>query len=101
MRKILTEGETVEIRLMGRLHFLVLIGVMVIVYFALRAEVSVDSQTNRHAIEMQDEKIVDLKKQITNLQDQESGFCLQYEADMDRFFREHPEFKHHPWLCGK
>lgn len=102
MKKILEDvPNVVEIRLMGRLHFLVIIGVLLIVYFALRSEVNINSKSNHHAIEMQNEEILGLKKQIGVLQDQQSGFCLQYEADMDKYFRDHPEFKRHPWLCGK
>lgn len=101
MKKILTEGEHVEIRIMGRAHFLVIVGILLVVFFALRAEVILDSQKNRQAIGLQDTKIENLTKQVQTLQEQQSSFCLQYEADMDRFFREHPEFNHHPWLCGK
>ncbi len=77
----------------------VLVVLMAANYWFLHSEVRSEAKLNRLQIERQSTEIVDLKKIVQLMRDHDSEFCKQYESDMDRFFRSHPENKRHPWIC--
>lgn len=95
----MSEATQTTVRVLGWGHVLVMVAITLFAYFMLSAEVRWNSRLNRVALDSQAKEIQQVRNGLETLRNQNMAFCLQYESDMDRFFRNHPEFKRHPWIC--
>jgi len=88
-----------EVKLVGWFQGMAWIAVMVIGFILNRSELQSGLAYMRQAVDQQRQQIEELKEQLNLSQEQRKRWCLQYESDMDKYIRNHPEFNRHPWIC--
>lgn len=91
--------QMAEVKLVGWLQIAVLAAIMIIGYFANRAEIRIASAITQRNAEQTRKEIDAVKQQVQVMQDQQKRFCLDFETEMDRWFRNRPELKNHPDIC--
>ncbi len=91
--------ELYKLKLTVWLSMTVTVALVAVSYLFLHAEVRDEARISRGLIERQNMEIVELKNTVLLMRNQQSAQCKQYESDMDRFFRDHPEYKQHLWIC--
>jgi hypothetical protein len=91
--------ETTRIQIVGWLHVVVIVTIILLGFLFERAEILRayhEADSDRRVMR---EQIDSLQATVSSLQGTQKKFCYQYMADMDHYFRDHPETKRIPWIC--
>ena len=89
----------IEVKIVGWFQVAVWVAIMLIGYFLNRAEIRFLAVYTHTAVDEERQGNEQLRAQIKAIQEQNKALCLQYNKDMDAYFRTRPEFKRHPWAC--
>lgn len=90
----------VEMKLVGAIQIFVVAALIMGTYFSVRRELTLNANLARKEMDIQDRKIDELSRSVQAQRQQMYDFCIQYDIDMDRYFRDHVEGKKHPWVCS-